>query len=318
MTSFLLPPVLCYHSLDSSGSLISVSPELFAAHMNYLSVQGYRVLSMQEGLDLLEQTGGSQQKTVILTFDDGYENNYTIARPLLMQYGFNATFYIATGFVGSGAAWMKRDLLAMFPALATQAALRATAPAYNRVLVQNRLPYLLRLSEADRADHLRRLLELAEHRLMTWTQIAQLARQGFEVGDHTQSHFFLAELGHDDLLKELHDSRQLLESQIGMRVQNFCYPYGVHDNRVQQAVRENGYRSACTTVTGVDWRSRRNSFALRRIMMHEGCSLSRFREALSPAHQLLLAVKPTLSAWRAWVAKGLYSTEACSERVLSQ
>ena len=317
MTSFFLPPVLCYHSIDRSGSLISVSPELFESHMNYLSAQGYHVLSMQDGLDRLNQQQAISEKTVVLTFDDGYENNYTVVRPLLTRYGFNATFYVATGFVGATAAWMKRDLCGMFPSLACVPGAPSIRLDHNHALIQSRIPYLLRLSEKDRTDHLNRLLALADHRLMTWSQITQLAKEGFEIGDHSQSHSFLTEIESDDLVIELRASRHILESQIGRRVRNFCYPYGAHDNRVQQVVRDQGYGSACTTVTGVDWRNWCSPFSLRRIMLHDRYSLAHFSEVLSPVQRVVLAVKPIFAGWSTRLGKCFRRGEAQLESAAS-
>lgn len=95
--------VLMYHYIrsgvdpvkDPLGVRLSVSPTLFDSQMAALKKGGYTVVTMK---DLLAHGGGP--KTVVLTFDDGYEDFYTSAYPILQKYGFTATIYIISGKIG--------------------------------------------------------------------------------------------------------------------------------------------------------------------------------------------------------------------------
>lgn len=316
MTFSLLPPILCYHSVDPSRSLISVSPELFAAHMDYLSAQGYRVLSMQRALERLETGDPCLRNTVVLTFDDGYENNHSVVMPILKKHGFGATFYIATGFVAANAEWMRRDLLEMFPGLGGIRTPGGSVGAFDSVLVRRRIPHLLRLREPQLTEHLQSLLHLASYRMMSWPQIAHLAAQDFEIADHAHSHPFLTELSPDAVRQELRASRHLLEQHLQVQVRSLCYPYGAHNEVVEHTARAEGYDNACTTEMGVDWQYGLNRFTLRRIMIHEGYSLPRFTRVVSPAYRLIMAVRPALARWRHVLADVLRINPVFAGRVL--
>ena len=100
-------PVLMYHSIsaaaDSAGPYyrIDTHPAVFAEHMQLLSDEGYRGVSLSEGLAILESPATRSKATqpVAVTFDDGYRDFLTDAVPQLQRFGFNATMYLPTGFI---------------------------------------------------------------------------------------------------------------------------------------------------------------------------------------------------------------------------
>jgi peptidoglycan/xylan/chitin deacetylase (PgdA/CDA1 family) len=99
-------PILMYHYLSAPPSNadiyrldLSVTPELFAAHLDALRTNGYTTISLYELLAHLTQGAPLPEKPVILTFDDGYRDNYENAFPLLAERGMTATFFIVTDFI---------------------------------------------------------------------------------------------------------------------------------------------------------------------------------------------------------------------------
>jgi peptidoglycan/xylan/chitin deacetylase (PgdA/CDA1 family) len=81
---------------------LSVSPALFAEHLARLTSDGYTTISLYELLLHLTQGAPLPDKPVILTFDDGYRDNYDNAFPLLLEQGMTATFFIVTDFIDEG------------------------------------------------------------------------------------------------------------------------------------------------------------------------------------------------------------------------
>ncbi|TQV82789.1 polysaccharide deacetylase family protein [Aliikangiella coralliicola] len=89
--------VLQYHHIsESTPRVTSTSPELFKRHMNYLKTHGFRVLAMAELIKLLNQKKTLPDKSVVITFDDGYLSIYENALPLLKQYDFPFTVFVNT------------------------------------------------------------------------------------------------------------------------------------------------------------------------------------------------------------------------------
>ncbi len=100
-------PVLMYHYVrhvdkgaDPLGYNLSVTPEQFAAQLAWLAANGYETVRMDAVAACVRGEGPCPARAVALTFDDGYMDAYTAALPLLQQYGFDATFYIVSGFIG--------------------------------------------------------------------------------------------------------------------------------------------------------------------------------------------------------------------------
>jgi peptidoglycan/xylan/chitin deacetylase (PgdA/CDA1 family) len=98
-------PILTYHSLDDSGSVISTSPRTFARQMETLSQMGYTTLALSEAAEIIRLNRPFPAKTFVVTFDDGYENVYYEALPVLQRFGFKATVFLITDYCGKLNDW---------------------------------------------------------------------------------------------------------------------------------------------------------------------------------------------------------------------
>jgi len=95
-------PILVYHNLgaQSSGRLV-LGVQAFAEQMNYLKREGYRVVSLAEFVEWLRLKRQLPRKSVVLTFDDGYQSFREYAYPVLKKLGFPATLFVYTDYVGA-------------------------------------------------------------------------------------------------------------------------------------------------------------------------------------------------------------------------
>lgn len=94
-------PILMYHEIASPAeteSNLSVSPDQFAAQLQYLHDAGYQTPTFTEAAAALAGGPGSlPSRSVVLTFDDGYADFHSQALPLLEKFGFTATVFVTTG-----------------------------------------------------------------------------------------------------------------------------------------------------------------------------------------------------------------------------
>lgn len=105
-----LLPILNYHHVGikrepRGHQRLWISIEHFAAQMNYLTQAGYQCLSLRDCLPLIQGKGKNERKVAALTFDDGYDNFYQYAFPVLSQCGFAATVFVVTREIGGKSRW---------------------------------------------------------------------------------------------------------------------------------------------------------------------------------------------------------------------
>jgi peptidoglycan/xylan/chitin deacetylase (PgdA/CDA1 family) len=106
-------PILCYHRFGDKQAKMVVSPGEFAAQMDYLAEQGYRVVPLSAVVEFLAGRRALPRKAVVITMDDGYRSNYRYAYPVLKRHGFPATIFLYTDFLGGGAALRPEEMREM-------------------------------------------------------------------------------------------------------------------------------------------------------------------------------------------------------------
>lgn len=95
-------PVLFYHSVDrGTSSAVGLSDEAFNQQMEYLKKNGFATLSLDEFYNYVNSGNKLPKKSVLITFDDGYSNNFDVAYPILKKYGFKATIFMVTSKINS-------------------------------------------------------------------------------------------------------------------------------------------------------------------------------------------------------------------------
>jgi peptidoglycan/xylan/chitin deacetylase (PgdA/CDA1 family) len=241
--------VLTYHRIGYAQDaafdpdVYSATPEQFEDHVTYLRAR-FPVLRLGDAVDWM--TGGCRraEAAILLTFDDGYIDNYEIAAPILRKHGVPATFFLPTAFIGTPRIpWW--DELAWYVRNSMKEVISVTHPRVQRFAVDgaNRwasLGALLRLYKSPlTADPQRLLAQVAEssgappppHRrmFMNWAEARELAAHGIDFGSHSHSHEILSRLTRDEQEREMRQSRDLLEQHLGVCVDTMAYPVGGRD-----------------------------------------------------------------------------------------
>lgn len=152
-------PILMYHNLAQEGSgSDTISVQRFEEHLAALQDAGYTTITFQDLLAYVEQGTELPEKPVLLTFDDGYESNYTLAYPLLQQYQMKATIFVIG--VSMGKDTYKDTGQAMIPHFTQEQAAEMEASGlvaieshgYDMHEVQGRDPEPIRVGILPRED----------------------------------------------------------------------------------------------------------------------------------------------------------------------
>lgn len=116
--------------------------------------------------------------------------------------------------------------------------------------------------------------------MLSWSELAEVARRGVEVGGHTHTHPMLDTLPQAAARDEIRRCKDLIEQHLGARVATFAYPHGYSSPSVRRAVRETGYTSACAVRNALSHPGD-DPFAIARLMLEAGHSMDDFRRMLS-------------------------------------
>ncbi|UCC65309.1 MAG: polysaccharide deacetylase family protein [Anaerolineae bacterium] len=95
-------PILTFHDIDEDRSVISISPGVFRRGIARLHDRGYQTLSLLEAVDYLRRGASFPDRSLVITFDDGYQTVYDEAFPVLQRYGLSATVFLTVGEKGPG------------------------------------------------------------------------------------------------------------------------------------------------------------------------------------------------------------------------
>jgi len=271
--------ILAYHNVTAqSDPVFGLSTATFAAQMRFLK-RHYRVVSLDSVAEMLAGTRPWVERAVAITFDDGYEDNYHTAWPILRKLELPATIFLTTDYVGaSGGIWLNRLHLALretpldrFAApklLDTGLAELPLRTAAERASAAHRLvDALYRLPPDERKALTERLVEGLEVdlaalsptpsalRLLSWDQVCEMADGGLVTfGPHGCSHSIVSRLSDNVLREELTASKTTIEREIGRAVRHFAYPNGTEGDWDERAVRllaEFGYATAVTMRRGL-------------------------------------------------------------------
>ena len=148
-------PVISYHRFGAGRGRLSLATEAFKEQMAYLQDHGYRVIPLADVLAFMRGKGEIPQRSVVLTIDDGYRSVYHIAFPVLKKYGFPATVFIYTDYIGNGGLSWKQmaemhrsGLISFQPHSKTHSNLTLSEPAESIDAYLERLDSEIRLPKA--------------------------------------------------------------------------------------------------------------------------------------------------------------------------
>jgi peptidoglycan/xylan/chitin deacetylase (PgdA/CDA1 family) len=276
--------ILNYHRA-SGGDLLR--------HLLYLR-KHYRMLHLEEALHELympqEKKKQSEDKrtSLVLTFDDGYRDNYTHAYALAHKLRVPITIFLVPGYMESGDYfWWGEGRRLVQRARVREVTIdgicyRLSDEDERAALIQS-IDRRLRRSRAvaEREDmlvELRQLLAVSEtilpeeegERPLTWAQVREMQVSGYvSFGAHTLHHPVLAYLSDpDEVRREVKECQSLLEKRLGQPIRTFAYPIGrsEHTGEVAvQAVKEAGYMGAVTTEHGINTPAT-NPYLLHRVL----------------------------------------------------
>ncbi len=264
--------ILAYHrvaALEQDPLNMAISPRDFREHTAYLA-KHYHVISLDEAVNLLQGGYVLPKNLVVITFDDGYQDNYQFALPVLMQYHLPATFFLTVGPIeGRGRLWYDviSDLI-----LNTQEK-SITVERLNgltfgldtsgrkNAAAKNIVAKAKQLKPRQREELLGELASKLENAkkepgscsMLTWDQVREMRRMGYTFGGHTVSHPILSRMPLQQAEEEIKNCKAKIEKELGEPIRHFAFPNGKRldfDEETVQLITRAGFQSAATLIGG--------------------------------------------------------------------
>lgn len=266
--------ILMYHRVippaELEGTFVQpgmyVTPETFERHLQFLTAQ-YEVLSLTDLLDRWQQgSWRDDARSAVITFDDGWLDNYEYAYPLLRRYGVPATIFLATDLAGTND-WLWSDRLGYL--------LHSLGQPGERERWDGTIERAKSLPAAARDRLLDSVASAAgvrfppTRRFINWDEAREMSSHGILFGSHTSTHANLTRLSGDALDCELRRPLDVLREQRVNHAAVLSYPNGDHTRAVVDATRAAGYRAAVSTRIGTESRLPSDLFRLKRVGVHD-------------------------------------------------
>ena len=305
--------VLTYHRVNDPNAPdfryaqynVSATPEQFSQQMEYVA-EHYNVIGLQTLVDHVCNHQPLPDRALLITFDDGYKDNFTEAYPILKRHHFPAVIFLATGFLNTSAVpWW--DQCAYYFRHTSKK--HATLPLIGEQSLETPLAmeaahetfiYAIKAVPEDQKQaalaQLPAALDLEavahdEQLFLNWDEVRELVANGIDCQAHTVTHPILSRTDAKDVQYQLSAARADIEQQTGKAVTAFAYPNGTpadYTASTLQLLRETGYQVAFTLVPGPSSSGEaiRNPLELRRNHIRYYDSFEMFTLKLLGVHRL--------------------------------
>ncbi len=264
-------PVLMYHHVSPAEGMITTSPSNFEDQLLWLRRRGYRSLTSSEFAGHLKGVP-VPARSVLITFDDGYLDNWVYAYPLLKKYGYTALVFLVTAWMHDGPA--------------------------RKQLGQGELPETPSHRDCEALIAQGRSDEVA----LRWSEIRAMRDDGvveFHSHTHTHTRWDLTEPSekNERMAQELALSRDALQTHLGSVSEHFCWPQGYFDADYVGLAQEAGFRYLYTTQAFGQNRAGTDPAHIYRFAVRNTSGNSVGRRIQVAAHPL---IGPLFNKWKLW------------------
>jgi peptidoglycan/xylan/chitin deacetylase (PgdA/CDA1 family) len=272
---------------------------VFDEQMQFLQ-ENFHILSFRDLLDRWKhKIWDPNERYCVLTFDDGWLDNYLYAYPILKRYRIPSTIFLPTHFIGTSEWFWPEKLgfllersgnprlipenkssfwLLLNQFLKNGKSVCSVSPASDNSMSDKMFDSIIERSKQLPVEEVNELIfrlsatldiEIPEERvLLNWDEIARMSQDGISFGSHSCTHRMLTNVSLTEAKKEIEQSQSLLVEKRINYLPVFCYPNGNYNAEVQNLVKECGYEAAVGAHTGFEGESPQNLFGLKRIGIH--------------------------------------------------
>lgn len=285
-------------------NIYSCTVEQFRKQLQLIK-EYFHVITLDEAILLTENKLPLDKCYALITFDDGYIDNYVEAYPVLKEEKINAVFFIPTDYVDSGLipwwdeiAWMLKNTRKKEFSFTGKDTIHLNVSSLDTI-IRNFLTAI----KSDPRSMDDKMLELKtklgceykvnpkdESLFVSWEQIKEMKSGGMTIGSHTCSHRILTHIDKDDQLLELAQSKQCLEQHLGCDIHSVAYPVGqsnTFNDDICDMTQRLGYKMGFTFTNAVNYLPVDNPYKISRLGIDNHPSLMVLRQKIIMSGKLV-------------------------------
>lgn len=277
--------ILMFHRVGPAKNAWLLTPTNtsdFEDQMKYLS-KTHKILSLNELATCLQVGKPLAKKVAVVTFDDGYRDNYRYAFPILKKYKIPATVFLVTGHIDTGNLfWFDKIRYIIWNTKIKRLKLDGFGDfslnsINNRLLSVFTIVEKLKKIKDETKNHLMEKLiniskvdipyDLGQDVILSWDEVKEMNEWGIDFGAHTISHPILTKIPLEQAKFEILQSKKDIEKRLEQSVYTFAYPNGTYEDfntKIIDLVKESGFTCAVTTIPTIK-ASRMNLYKLGRL-----------------------------------------------------
>ncbi|MCB0395310.1 MAG: polysaccharide deacetylase family protein [Flavobacteriales bacterium] len=260
--------VLMYHGVNNDGGLRyngrHISETRFDRHLEYLK-KNFRIVSLDTMFKAYRSGQPFSGDTIAITFDDGFENNFTHAFPLIKKHQVPVTFFVSSVCLEEENAILWPDLCDVLRVESgrtiSHGGYHFTPYGYDwrdnekhqylsdyikHMGYDSRTNFIDFVREKFSFDELLTRVDKTQWKLLNRAQIKEMADCEYvEIASHAHHHYNLAMIPPEDAFSEITKSREILEEAINKKVVSIAFPDGNYDERIKKYCLDAGYENLC-------------------------------------------------------------------------
>jgi peptidoglycan/xylan/chitin deacetylase (PgdA/CDA1 family) len=271
-------------AMDFLPTLINASPEEFEKEIKLLT-KNFNVISINDALNNLKDNKPLPEKSMLVTFDDGYRDNYLNAFPVLKKYKVPAAIFLTSDLIDSDDLIWTDKIACMIDKIKGRSLAVPGLGVYTVINKKNKdkakfaiIEYLKSIDDREKDKIINSMsmgwntdscCHAAERYYLSGKEILEMAENGITFGSHGFSHSVLTKIDAGRLEREIIESKARIEEVTGKRVELFAYPHGAHgdfNENIAYFLKKSGYKAAFTAVPGRNYISDKlDLFSLKRV-----------------------------------------------------